>query len=306
MVKLVVLVTAVALSICFFLQTSEAKRPAGQGFCFQRYNQKTGECKKRMKVFRQLKGDCCSNGGGGWSSKKKGRTRCEPCKTSNKVTSYWGPWNAWSKCNATCGPSFEVRNRTCISKGKPNCKGSGEEWKRCKTPPCPIDGGWSDWGNWTRCSVTCRNGTQIRTRTCTNPPPQFNGKECQGKLEDGRSCMEQEKCPIDGGWGDWSAWSGCSLTCGIGTRQRERKCDSPKPQYGGQMCKESERLDIKHCREQKCREEFSGSGSGDGWESGDGSGSGSAGSGSGSGADDGWGVGGRRRKRAWSDDEDLR
>lgn len=60
-----------------------------------------------------------------------------------------------------------------------------------------VDGGWSDWGNWTRCSVTCRNGTQIRTRTCTNPPPQFNGKECQGKLEDGRPCMEQEKCPSE-------------------------------------------------------------------------------------------------------------
>ena len=37
-----------------------------------------------MKVFKQLKGDCCSHGGGGWSSKKKDRTRCEPCKTSNK------------------------------------------------------------------------------------------------------------------------------------------------------------------------------------------------------------------------------
>lgn len=306
MFKLIVLVTVLVLSIGFFLQIAEARRAAGQGFCYKKYVKKTGECKGKAKVFKQQKVDCCSNGGAGWSSKRKGRQSCEPCKTSNRVTSYWGPWSAWSNCNATCGPSFQVSKRQCISNGKPKCRGRGEKLKRCGTPPCPIDGGWSDWGNWTRCSVTCGNGTQTRTRTCTNPPPQFNGKDCQGKLEDGRSCMDREKCPIDGGWGDWSNWSGCSLTCGIGTRQRERKCDSPMPQFGGKHCDENERIEEKHCREQRCPVEVSsGSGSGDGWESGYGSASGGSGSGSGSGSEpnDGWVTG--RKKRAWSDDEDL-
>lgn len=59
----------------------EAKR-AGEGFCYKKYNTKTGECKSKLKQKQQKK-DCCSGGGGaGWSARKKDRTRCEPCKTS--------------------------------------------------------------------------------------------------------------------------------------------------------------------------------------------------------------------------------
>lgn len=34
---------------------------------------------------------------------------------------------------------------------------------------------WTDWGSW---SATCTNTTRIRTRTCTNPSPAYNGKNC--------------------------------------------------------------------------------------------------------------------------------
>lgn len=34
---------------------------------------------------------------------------------------------------------------------------------------------WTDWGSW---SATCTNATRIRTRTCTNPSPGYNGKNC--------------------------------------------------------------------------------------------------------------------------------
>ncbi|KAJ7334576.1 A disintegrin and metalloproteinase with thrombospondin motif 19 [Desmophyllum pertusum] len=114
-------------------------------------------------------------------------------------------------------------------------------------------------------------------------------------MENSTSCMDNKHCPIHGGWGDWGDYSGCSLTCGLGKRYRERKCDSPKPQYGGRPCNETNKMDFKYCREQKCVEEIPGSGSADG----DGSGSGSSGSGSGSG---GWEVSGQK---AWSDDEDY-
>jgi len=86
------------------------------------------------------------------------------------------------------------------------------------------------------------------------------------------------------------------LTCGLGKRTRERKCDNPKPQYGGKPCNESERTDYRYCREQRCREiDYSGdfSGSGDNWGSGSGSGSGSSGSGS------GW-----EEIKAWRDNDD--
>ncbi|XP_078359400.1 coadhesin-like [Oculina patagonica] len=178
--------------------------------------------------------------------------KCEP------ETSFWSEWSDWSKCNATCGPSFTVNRRVCISKGKKTCRGRNEKWKPCSTVPCPIDGGWSPWGNWTSCSVTCEKGRQTRSRTCTNPAPQFGGKDCQGPLESARSCMDKEHCPIHGGWGEWSRhWSACSLTCGLGVRTRERKCDSPKPQYGGRPCNETQKQEERHCRERKCEPETS-------------------------------------------------
>ncbi|KAL9988933.1 hypothetical protein ACROYT_G003429 [Oculina patagonica] len=302
MLRFIVLAT-VALMLFFLLQATEAKRNAGEGFCYKKINTKTGECKSKIKQKLQ-KVDCCSEsqGGAGWSVRRKDRTRCEPCRTSVVETSYWSEWSDWSKCNATCGPSVTVSRRMCISKGKKPCRGRNEKWKPCLTTPCPIDGGWSPWGNWTSCSVTCEKGRQTRTRTCTNPAPQFGGKDCQGQLESARSCMDNEHCPIHGGWGEWSRhWSACSLTCGLGVRTRERQCDSPKPQYGGRPCNETQKREVRHCRERKCEPEFSGSGSGEGWETGEGSGSGA--SGSGSGESGGWE--GYSGQRAWSDDEDY-
>ena len=60
-----------------------------------------------------------------------------------------------------------------------------------------VDGGWSPWGNWTSCSVTCGKGRQTRTRNCSNPVPQFGGKDCQGKLEDAQSCSDKKHCPSE-------------------------------------------------------------------------------------------------------------
>ena len=38
---------------------------------------------------------------------------------------------------------------------------------------------------------------------------------------------------VDGGWGEWYAWSECSVACEKGEIRRLRICDNPAPQQGG-------------------------------------------------------------------------
>ena len=62
-----------------------------------------------------------------------------------------------------------------------------------------VNGGWSEFGDWSACSEDCGGGTQTRTRTCTNPSPANGGAECQGEETETRDCNTQA-CP---GWIMW-------------------------------------------------------------------------------------------------------
>jgi len=81
-----------------------------------------------------------------------------------------------------------------------------------------------------------------------------NERECSTKNSpalDGTACGEERWCfqghcvfkppparkpAVSGGWGEWTSFSRCSKTCGIGIRNRTRYCDNPKPTYGGKDC----------------------------------------------------------------------
>ena len=59
-----------------------------------------------------------------------------------------------------------------------------------------VNGGYAEWSDWTQCSESCGDGKQFRTRTCTNPEPQFGGYDCEdvGEAEEEMDC-NLRPCP---------------------------------------------------------------------------------------------------------------
>lgn len=57
-----------------------------------------------------------------------------------------------------------------------------------------VAGNWGSWLPWGPCSETCGRGMQSRIRLCNNPPPQFDGSQCEGTDTQSKMCLER-LCP---------------------------------------------------------------------------------------------------------------
>ncbi|GIY13520.1 hypothetical protein CDAR_68362 [Caerostris darwini] len=173
-----------------------------------------------------------------------------PCPVSGE----WGNWMDWTPCSSSCGVGVRKRSRICDNPkpqfGGSDCIGDGIETDSCLILKCPVDGGWSAWSYWQPCSVTCGEGIQFRLRECNNPEPLHGGSFCYGETKEEQECNIAE-CPINGEWGDWNEWSLCSSSCGGGTRERKRKCDSPAPAFGGHFCI-GQHSQIDYCNNAEC------------------------------------------------------
>uniref|UniRef100_A0ABM5ETK6 Adhesion G protein-coupled receptor B2 isoform X1 n=2 Tax=Pogona vitticeps TaxID=103695 RepID=A0ABM5ETK6_9SAUR len=157
-------------------------------------------------------------------------------------------WSQWSVCSLTCGQGTQVRTRSCVSSPYGTlCSGLLRETRICNnTATCPVEGQWLEWGAWSRCSVSCSNGTQQRTRKCSVSA--HGWRECRGAHADARECYNPE-CPADSKWGPWNHWSLCSKTCDTGWQRRFRMCQGTGVQ--GYPC-EGSGEEVKTCNEKKC------------------------------------------------------
>ena len=108
---------------------------------------KKGGCKisgKKMKKF-----DACLEAGF-----KSALDNCKPAEGSLKM----------SKKKAKGCKRIEKKLKACDHS--------------CAEPS--VNGGWTDFGDWSECSAECGTGSQTRSRSCTNPAPANGGQECLG------------------------------------------------------------------------------------------------------------------------------
>ncbi|XP_066532605.1 semaphorin-5A [Hoplias malabaricus] len=148
------------------------------------------------------------------------------------VNGGWSSWSSWTQCSRDCSSGIRSRKRTCTNPkpkyGGTACLGPPQEFQECNTTPCPVDGSWSCWSPWSKCSVTCGGGHYIRTRTCSNPPPAYGGDICLGLHTEEALCNTQP-CPES--WSEWSEWSHCDSS---GVQSRLRHCEVVFPM--GNQC----------------------------------------------------------------------
>ena len=121
-----------------------------------------------------------------------------------------------------CGVEVEgidVLSGTCVE-GTCVCR-LGYTGANCSLAPTPVDGGYSEWSEWSPCEgEPCETVIQTRTRTCTNPVPLHGGLTCEeqslGPRLETRTCEVTEGCPSRPPvvrLSSWSQWSTCSVAC---------------------------------------------------------------------------------------------
>uniref|UniRef100_A0A674EUJ0 Semaphorin-2A n=1 Tax=Salmo trutta TaxID=8032 RepID=A0A674EUJ0_SALTR len=167
---------------------------------------------------------CSSDGSTGCSTDGEWNKLLLSGKISgHTVNGGWTSWSSWSQCSRDCSRGIRSRKRTCTSPeprhGGQTCLGPAQEYQECNVTPCPVDGSWSCWSGWSKCSVTCGGGHYMRTRTCNNPPPAYGGDICLGLHTEEALCNIQS-CPES--WSNWSEWSQCDSA---GSQLRVRHCD---------------------------------------------------------------------------------
>jgi hypothetical protein len=152
-------------------------------------------------------------------------------------------WSPLSACSKTCGGGVQVRTRKLIPAqfggmclpellNAPLVRTQDCHIEACVNQDCQL----SAWSSWSECSATCGGGARVRARAVVPNGP--NGKPCTADtlalpLKEVEPCATQS-CPVDCSVSEWSEFSHCSATCGVGHRTRTRTIFPS--QHGGHAC----------------------------------------------------------------------
>jgi len=205
----------------------------------------------------------------------EGKLNCSDDDNKDECECVYTEWSEWSECTEPCDVGKHVRTRQPVPPERTDCHETIDE-EECIVEDCKpcvidgktyeineqishthcercycdenseetcvsindVDGGWSDWSEWSMCSGTCKGAYKRRTRTCDDPLPSCDGT-CEGPGEDTVPCNEdvdcdQKECEIADNT-IFATNETCEYTCDVPYANTEGSC--PNWVYNNCTCK---------------------------------------------------------------------
>eukprot|EP00111_Clytia_hemisphaerica_P010409 TCONS_00030414-protein len=121
-------------------------------------------------------------------------TMCAPNKFCMKQQCKTAQEHGFKECIKVNGKECNGKG-VCRLDGVCQCEGLLNPATGCEKAYTPINGGFSKWSEWDRCSKGCDGGSQSRYRQCNTPVPKHGGTMCNGALVESRNC-NTDACPV--------------------------------------------------------------------------------------------------------------
>ncbi|KAH9491880.1 hypothetical protein Btru_029763 [Bulinus truncatus] len=158
----------------------------------------------------------------------------------------WTEWTVWSKCTADCeDKGWQTRTRACDNPkpayGGRSCDGETVLNKTCVGLCRTSSDGLAEAEEYV---VQVHEAFPDLAAMCLDKHCLYSevlkivkDRSKVDKYWSSINCMKYNSaCPINGGWGQWSADTACSVVCGLGEKVRTRNCDKPVTRNGGMPC----------------------------------------------------------------------